>query len=353
MHKKNQTKFGRRQFLGLSAAGLTALACARRTPMVSAVEPKIEKGIAWYNVEDWGVEGKGWSDTARYYDRLPARAEGVVRPPVWSLSRHSAGMLVQFETDARAIHVRYSLLSPNVAMYHMPATGVSGVDLYARDTEGRDRWLAVSRPTSQQIQAVISADIDPLPGGEPLDIEIQVIPAFGNWADVGQMVVEDWADVGVKAHVEIRERALGFQMRDTNDLMTEIWNDDTTPFPFSAQPKQDPRSTIGLTFAPLVRTWYQTNGEKGMEPPPEIKKIVDIIDEGKISAPERQAELAQELYRMWTDYLWSIGTVGMTPMIQGVVVVNDNLMNVPETAGNNWPFRTPGNTRPEQYFFTK
>lgn len=192
-----------------------------------------------------------------------------------------------------------------------------------------------------------------LPGGEPLDIEIQVIPAFGNWADVGQMVVEDWADVGVKAHVEIRERALGFQMRDTNDLMTEIWNDDTTPFPFSAQPKQDPRSTIGLTFAPLVRTWYQTNGEKGMEPPPEIKKIVDIIDEGKISGPERQAELAQELYRMWTDYLWSIGTVGMTPMIQGVVVVNDNLMNVPETAGNNWPFRTPGNTRPEQYFFTK
>ena len=43
----------------------------------------------------------------------------------------------------------------------------------------------------------------------------------------------------------------------------------------------------------------------------------------------------------------------MTPMIQGVVVVNDNLMNVPETAGNNWPFRTPGNTRPEQYFYAQ
>ncbi|MCP4167466.1 MAG: ABC transporter substrate-binding protein [Chloroflexi bacterium] len=192
-----------------------------------------------------------------------------------------------------------------------------------------------------------------LPGGEPLDIEIQVITAFGNWADVGQIVVDNWADVGVKAHVEIRERALGFQMRDTNDLMVEIWNEDSTPFPFSGQPKMDPRSTVALTFAPLIRTWYQTGGEEGMEPPPEIAKIVEIIDEGKISGPERQAELAQELFRIWTDNVWEIGTVGLTPMIQGVLVVNDNLMNVPDSAGNTWPLRTPGNTRPEQYFFAQ
>jgi peptide/nickel transport system substrate-binding protein len=38
-------------------------------------------------------------------------------------------------------------------------------------------------------------------------------------------------------------------------------------------------------------------------------------------------------------------------MVQGVLVVNQKLRNVPETAGNDWPLRTPGNTRPEQYFF--
>jgi hypothetical protein len=38
-------------------------------------------------------------------------------------------------------------------------------------------------------------------------------------------------------------------------------------------------------------------------------------------------------------------------MIQGVVVVNQNLLNVPSVAGNDWPLRTPGDTRPEQYFF--
>ncbi len=192
-----------------------------------------------------------------------------------------------------------------------------------------------------------------LPNGERLDLEIQVIPAFANWTDVGQIVVQNWADVGIRAHVEIRERALGFQMRETNDLMIEIWNEDTTGFPFSGQPKMDPRSTPALTFGPLFRKWYETNGQEGMEPPPEIKRLVEIIDEAKVSGRERQIELAQELFRIWADNIWEIGTVGLTPMIQGVVVVNQSLRNVPETAGNDWPLRTPGNTRPEQYFFKR
>ncbi len=192
-----------------------------------------------------------------------------------------------------------------------------------------------------------------LPDGSPLDIEINVVPAFGNWPDVGQLAVEQWAKVGVKAHVEVRERALAFQMRDTNDLMVEIWNEDTTGFPFSGQPKMDPRSTVALTFGPLFRKWYETNGAEGMEPPAEIKKLVEIIDEAKISGRARQIELAQELFRVWADNIWEIGTVGLTPMIQGVVIVNKDLRNVPEVAGNDWPLRTPGDTRPEQYFFKR
>jgi peptide/nickel transport system substrate-binding protein len=190
-----------------------------------------------------------------------------------------------------------------------------------------------------------------LPSGDRLDIELQVIPAFANWPDIAQMVVQNWADVGVRFHIEERERALGFQLRDTNDLMTEMWNEDTTGFPFSGQPKMDPRSQPALTFAPLIRQWYRTNGQEGMEPPPEIARLVEIIDEAKVSGRDRQIELAHELFQIWTDNIWEIGTVGLTPMVQGVVVVNANLRNVPETAGNDWPLRTPGNTRPEQYFY--
>ena len=66
---------------------------------------------------------------------------------------------------------------------------------------------------------------------------------------------------------------------------------------------------------------------------------------------DRQIELAHELFQIWADNIWEIGTVGLTPMVQGVVVVNKDLMNVPDTAGNDWPLRTPGNTRPESFFY--
>ena len=109
---------------------------------------KAEDGVDWYDVREWGVEGKGWADTARYFGRLPARANGIVRPPVWSLSQHSAGMCARFETDAASVSARWTLLSKSRAMTHMPATGVSGLDLYGRAPDGTWRWVGVGRPES-------------------------------------------------------------------------------------------------------------------------------------------------------------------------------------------------------------
>lgn len=151
----------RRQLIAAAAGAAVAGSGAAAAPEVT---PKMEGGIAWYDARDWGVEGKGWTDTARYYDRLPAKAQAAVREPVWNLGRHSAGMLVRFETNAPAIHARYALLSASLAMPHMPATGVSGLDLYARDERGRSRWLAVARPTEQKVQTQLVGGVDPTPG---------------------------------------------------------------------------------------------------------------------------------------------------------------------------------------------
>ena len=53
-----------------------------------------------------------------------------------------------------------------------------------------------------------------LPNGKPATIEICVVPAFGAWPDVAQLVAKDWEAVGIKTIVQIRERALHFKMRD-------------------------------------------------------------------------------------------------------------------------------------------
>jgi len=123
-----------------------------------------EKGVAWYDVRGIGVEGQGWKDTASPFDRLPARAKELVRPPVWSLSQHSAGLCVRFVTDATEIHARWTLRSTNLAMNHMPATGVSGLDLYVNtktvdDPSGEFRWLAVGRPSAKENSARLVSGI--------------------------------------------------------------------------------------------------------------------------------------------------------------------------------------------------
>lgn len=102
--------------------------------------------LLWYDARLPGIEGQGWSETKAPFDRLPAKAERVVRPAVWGLSRDSAGLASRFVTDAHEIHARWTLISDRLAMPHMPATGVSGVDLYVRQDDGTWHWLAVGQP---------------------------------------------------------------------------------------------------------------------------------------------------------------------------------------------------------------
>src|SRR5499427_8450897 len=187
--------------------------------------------------------------------------------------------------------------------------------------------------------------------GKPVTIEIGVVPAFGAWPDVAQLVAKDWEAVGVKAVVQIRERALQFSMRDANELMAEVWNEDTSAFPFTGNAKFDPRNSPILTLGPLFAKWVTSNGREGMEPPTPIKRIMQIVDTARTVGPDEQVKLAQELFRIWADNAYEIGTIGLTPMVQGVVVVNNRFRNVPTTLGNDWPLRSPGNARSEQFFF--
>ncbi|SFI29590.1 SGNH/GDSL hydrolase family protein [Planctomicrobium piriforme] len=110
--------------------------------------------VVWYDVSTLPLEGQGWTDTASRYDRLPARAEAMVRPAVWSLAQNSAGLSVRFITDATKIRARWTLRSDRIAMSHMAATGVSGVDLYVR-SEGKWHFLAVGRPAQFPVNDVL------------------------------------------------------------------------------------------------------------------------------------------------------------------------------------------------------
>jgi endonuclease/exonuclease/phosphatase family metal-dependent hydrolase len=134
----------------------------RLDPALGA-NPESNSKVDWHDVTSWEVEGRilPKQERQRWFDRLPASAEKTVTPAVWKLSQDSAGMMVRFKTDSASIHVDYQLVKPTLSLTHMPATGASGIDLYARDDRGQWKWVQVARPAGQHVKAELIKGLAP------------------------------------------------------------------------------------------------------------------------------------------------------------------------------------------------
>lgn len=137
-----------------------------QTPSIQRLDPNFESvtaadGLTWIDARALPMEGCGWPAEAARYHRLPPRAQAVVRDPVWSLASHTAGMAIRFMTDAEVIHVRWRLRHKELSMAHMPASGMSGVDLYGYH-DGAWRWAGCGIPQAIETSAPMGGAL--LPG---------------------------------------------------------------------------------------------------------------------------------------------------------------------------------------------
>lgn len=117
--------------------------------------------LTWYGLGE--PRGRGWPREAmeRRYDRLPAHARTAVPEVVWGLSRHSSSLFHEFETDATEIQARWQVGKPELALWHMPSTSVSGLDLYAADDTDRLRWVGVAGPAGLETDALLAESLAP------------------------------------------------------------------------------------------------------------------------------------------------------------------------------------------------
>jgi len=134
------------------AWGWTVAACVLQAGMAGAAQglkgrEDADGKTVWYDGQTLPLEGRAFNDTQSFYDRLPARAQSNVTSSVWGLSHHSAGMALRFVSDAGTFKLRWAVRNAGLAMPHMPATGVSGLDIYQRTPEGW-RFVKNGRPSA-------------------------------------------------------------------------------------------------------------------------------------------------------------------------------------------------------------
>lgn len=120
-----------------------------------------DPAIQWTDALAIGLEGQGWKEgLASPFDRLPARAEALVPPVVWGLSRTATGLALRFRTGADRIHARWKLRDATLEEPNFNRCSFSGLDLYARDA---DRWRWVAATTSfagQQPEVCLAQGLD-------------------------------------------------------------------------------------------------------------------------------------------------------------------------------------------------
>ncbi|MFO7824098.1 MAG: SGNH/GDSL hydrolase family protein [Cyclobacterium sp.] len=120
---------------------------------ISIASLPAQEQLVWFDPLESGKENivHGKAGAASAFSRLPDSLMNEVREPVWRLSRQAAGLKLKFSTDAKKITVRYTV-SGTHGMPHMPATGVSGLDLYSKNEAGQWIWVKGNYSFADTIQ---------------------------------------------------------------------------------------------------------------------------------------------------------------------------------------------------------
>ena len=183
------------------------------------------------------------------------------------------------------------------------------------------------------------------PDGRPLHLRIEIASVFLS-IPMFELIARQWTEVGVQTELKVEARQLFYARKSALLHDVGVWGtaDELIPvvdprwfFPYSGE------SIQGIGYA----RWFQSNGRRGITPPPAIKKCMELykqIERSPIS--KQQQQLFQQIIELNRQNLWVIGTVGRIPSI---FVVKDTFRNVPKVAVSGSIFRTPGNTAPECY----
>lgn len=102
----------------------------------------VTNGMKWIDGRHLPLEGKAFEDVSHFYDRLPQGITTNVNSGVRSMRHHTSGMLFRFVTDSTKLSFRWIPFKTTLSMYHMPSTGMSGIDVYRYD-KNKKAWRFV------------------------------------------------------------------------------------------------------------------------------------------------------------------------------------------------------------------
>jgi peptide/nickel transport system substrate-binding protein len=167
------------------------------------------------------------------------------------------------------------------------------------------------------------------------------------------MIRDQWRKIGIQADVKEHERSLAYQRRNASEHQIHVdvtWGTENMfghhmggLFPV------DGTSPLG----PLYGKWFASGGTQGKEPSPRMRQLMETFRQALGTSGEEHMQLGKEVWKIALDEVWTIGVVGLSPLITGVRVVKTGMGNIPERLSNGAAGHSPGNNLPQTYFWKK
>ncbi|MGE3911399.1 MAG: ABC transporter substrate-binding protein, partial [Chloroflexota bacterium] len=190
--------------------------------------------------------------------------------------------------------------------------------------------------------------------GQRLRLELQTEGGqFLQYTQIGEMIRGQWQKIGVEIFVQENERSLAERRNGANETQLFAWVADGSEHLFTFPTHVIPsNSTTGMGI--LYAKWYLSGGKEGKEPPPELaslREAYDLFNKAFAVPEDEQIQIGKQIWKLATENVFAIGTVGLSPAAMGVRVVTNKFGNVPDRQYNSPDGKTPGISRPVTFFF--
>ena len=169
------------------------------------------------------------------------------------------------------------------------------------------------------------------PDGKKLEITFISFPT-ASLPQIGEIVMDNLKSVGISVNLRFVDFGFLIEQKNTNShdaaLIWQTWG--TNEGVYLAGDANHLLAVRGLSFwAPEWVNWYQSGGEKGEKPVPEMIKAMEAYDKAKSTFdPAEQERWFKVVTDVAADNLWVIGTTKQPGFIK---VISPKLRNVPQS----------------------
>ena len=187
--------------------------------------------------------------------------------------------------------------------------------------------------------------------GKRLTLTFMAVDRLVDQAQLGEIIKQSWAKIGVDLTVETVASALA-QQRIPANLAQMTINNVGTEEPWLSPGFQTP---IGGGFSaimgPTYAQWINTGGKQGVEPFKEMKDAIALFDKGRtVATADERVQIGKDLTKLAVDNVFSIGIVS-ADLTAGIRIAKNNMGNIPARFLNANVLLSPVTAMAQTYYF--